>query len=71
MDWTIPMCLDEAKKDNDEEDFDGCLVLFVKKGEEGGDYHTRFLNCGLRLSEAISLMEIVKFDMIRKQRGEI
>jgi hypothetical protein len=69
LDWTVQMCLDEAKQDQEKEDFDACLVLFQRKTEDGG-FHTRFLNCGLTTSEAVALIEIIKFDMIKKQRGD-
>ena len=62
MDWTPKNVLQESLRVCDEDEPDACVVLMLWNNE--GNYDTKFIQSGMKLSEIISLMEVQKHKII-------
>lgn len=65
LDYTPSEILKQALKDVEDFKPDACIVLFLNKGPDDKGYNTRFFNSGLCASEMVSLLDVVKYDIIK------
>lgn len=69
MDWTPGECCRQTAVQCDERDVSGCVVIMLDKGSNGDGYMTAMRVSGLRYSEIIALLEVVKFDLLKTLSG--
>lgn len=70
MDWTPGEACRQGAKECDEHDVDGVLILQLKRGRTATSCDTRILNSGVSVSEAVALLEVIKFGYLRELNGE-
>lgn len=64
MDWTPGEACREAADMADKHDADAAFCILLIRGPNGNRYDTMFRNSGLNTSEIISLLEVIKSDML-------
>jgi hypothetical protein len=63
MDWSTKQVLEEAMDDCKKDDPDALMVIFL--WNQKGKYNSRFLQCGMRVSEMIALLEVQKDRLLK------
>lgn len=67
MDWTPQQAMDDMRKVADADNPDAFFGILL--WNQDAQYHTKFVNSGLRVSEAIALLEKVKHELLHYMSG--
>ena len=69
MDWTPGECCRQSALIADSEDTEACIVILLERGLTCDEYNTRVRVSGLKSSESVALLEIIKQTFIKSIVG--